>query len=177
MRPRLPTLAAALLCATLALGLVLPAAGDARLSRAVVSRLWATINICDTDRYPSTVGVRANTASTSRRDVLYLRYRLEFWSPPDNSWLPLRVGGDSGLLRVGRGRFPRLQHGYTFPVTRPSSGVFSFRAKVHFEWRRRGRVLDRITLKTRSGKPARGSDPPGYSVGVCDIAAETPENA
>lgn len=126
----------------------------------------ATVNICDTAKYPNVIGLRARTASTSKRDVLYMRFRVQWFSTDGAQWHNLSYGGDSGWIRVGRGAYRHLESGYSFQFDSPAF----LRGVVDFRWRKGRRVVGKTRRFTESGfKGSDSADPPGFSAGSCEI--------
>src|SRR4051812_21078714 len=75
---------------------------------------WATVNVCDTDAAPNTVGIRASMpGSRSGQEERYMRFVVEYHSRADERWYRIAAGGDSGYLSIGKGRKAR-QFGRSF---------------------------------------------------------------
>ena len=167
----------ALVASTLATALFVPAtpaeAGQTRL-------LWATVNICDSPRYPNMVGVRASMPGNGRRQRMYMRFSASWYRIAEDDWRPL-PGGRSGWIYVGSARFRARQGGYTFSVSQPPAGKSHVvRGTVDFQWRalrrRAGKsrwvVAKRVRATTRAGAPGvQEGDPPGLSLGACEVGA------
>jgi len=133
--------------------------------------LWATVNVCDTEGHPDTIGIRGSMPGTGRReDRMYMRFVVQYRAA-DGAWRALSTGGDSGWVRVGHGGWGARQSGYSFRV-RPPSGRVRLRGLVRFEWRRGRRVVRRETRATEAGhRSTAGADPRGYSRGTCIVRA------
>ena len=133
--------------------------------------LWATVNVCDTDDHPDTIGIRGSMPGTGRRtDRLYMRFQVQFQAA-DGTWRPLSSGGLSEWELVGRGTWEARQSGYSFRV-RPPEGSVRLRGLVRFEWRRHGRVVRREIRATEGRhRSTAGADPPGFSRGTCVVRA------
>jgi hypothetical protein len=133
--------------------------------------LWATVNVCDTDDHPDTIGIRGSMPGTGRRgDRMYMRFSIQFQAA-DGSWRNLSSGGVSHWESVGRGDWEARQSGYSFKV-RPAQGSVRLRGIVRFQWRRGGKVIRRETRATEAGhRSTAGADPKGWSRGVCIIRA------
>jgi hypothetical protein len=161
MRPRvlLPALALVVLAA--------PSA-DARRS----SRLWATVNVCDTIRHPDTIGIRGSMpGSKFRRARMFMRFQVQYFRASDQLWHNLSQGGDSGFVRVGRARYRARQAGQRFVFAPPSVGAWTMRGAVTFEWRLGRRVVRHVRLLTTAGhRSSADADPPGYSAATCVIS-------
>jgi hypothetical protein len=138
----------------------------AALARAARSPdLWATVNICDTPRYPDTIGIRGQMPGLGFAARLYMRVRVEYWS--DETRRFELVPGVDQTVSVGRATRGVHQSGVTFQFIPPAG---TLRGLVTFEWKRSGRVLGRLTRKTGHGyQHVDFADPPGYSAGTCSI--------
>ena len=165
LRPRMRRLSCAL--ALLALALTAPA--QAQGPSGAEPLLWATVNVCDTDEQPDTIGIRGSMPGTGRaEDRLYMRFVVQFQAP-DRSWRELTRGGESEWELVGQGSSPSRQSGRSFRV-RPPDGSARMRGLVRFEWRRAGRALRRAARATTAGhRSTAGADPEGYSRAACVI--------
>ena len=140
--------------------------------------LWATVNICDSPRYPNVVGVRASMPGNGRRQRMFMRFSAFWYRLGQRDWQPL-PGGRSGWIEVGSARFRARQAGYSFKVSQPPAGrSFVVRGVVEFEWRAierrgedsRGVVKKRMRATTRGGvRGAQEGDPPGLSLGACEV--------
>ena len=163
-----PVLAAA--CAALALLPTSPAAAaDFQKSR----HLWATVNVCDTERNPDTLGVRASMPGSGRKgETMWMRFRVQYYSEREQLWHNFTAadGTDSGYIRVGRhARYKARQSGYLFPFSPDAGERYRLRGAVEFQWRRRGRVMRNARELTTAGHRAAVADPEGYSAATCDI--------
>ena len=164
-------LAASVIAAT-ALTCAVPA--EARQTRL----LWATVNICDSPRYPNVVGVRASMPGNARRQWMFMRFSAFWYRLGQRDWQPL-PGGRSSWIEVASARFRARQAGYSFRVSQPPAGrSFVVRGVVEFEWRAIERRRDhsgwvvkkRKRATTRSGvRGAQEGDPPGLSLGACEV--------
>ena len=142
------------------------ASGDTR-------EVWATVNVCDTESAPNTIGIRASMpGSRSGAEVRWMRFVVEYFSKADDRWHRLADGGDSGFLRVGKGRRPR-QFGRSLRIE-PAGETVLLRGRVYFQWRTEGGdILQRASARTRKGHRSNaGADPPGYSASTCTITKE-----
>jgi hypothetical protein len=157
-----------------ALTMVSCACAIAVSTAAATPKLWATVNVCDTEQAPDAMGVRAGMPGNGTGQRIYMRFSAEHWSPTRQVWLPLRDTGTSPWIPAGQ---RRKQAGWTFEFAPPAEGVtFTMRAVVDFEWRaakprRRARqpgILRRATRPTETGIPGvRRGDPPGTSKALC----------
>jgi hypothetical protein len=168
--------------------------GQARTA-AARDRLWATVNVCDTDGSPDAMGVRASMPGNGRRNqLMFMRFSAQWWSGSAQQWLDV-PGGVSPWQRAGSARYVARQAGYTFDfVTPPAGRGYLLRGNVELQWRaphkpqvaRRDRwsaavsrpvamprwtVAKRSTVFTRTGiKGVDGGDPPGTSKAICLIS-------
>ena len=159
-----------LLIAILLLALAAPAsAAEPTVNQSPL--LWATVNICDTERNPDTLGVRASMPGSGRRsERMFMRFRAQFFSEVDNRWHNFRSKEtDSGFVRVGSARFRARQSGWSFRFDLPAGQRFEMRGVVNFEWRRRGRDVRRATKRTTGGHRTAESDPKRFSAATCVI--------
>jgi hypothetical protein len=135
--------------------------------------LWATVNVCDTAAWPDTIGIRASMpGSRSGQDVRWMRFVVEYFSKPDDRWYRVADGGDSGWLRVGKGRRPK-QFGRSLRIEPPAGERVLLRGRVLLQWRTDdGEVLRRASERTRRGhRSDAGDDPRGYSAATCTITS------
>jgi hypothetical protein len=162
-----------ILCAAL---LALPASSGGATSRAV----WATLNICDTEAHPDSVGVRASMpGNDSRRQTMHMRFTVQY-QRPDGTWIPIAGRPSTGYRYVGRAaRFVRREFGHTFVLSPPAEGeTFTVRGVVDFHWRvrrRRGGQVRSVVVRraraisTQRSRPVDEADPPGFSASQCQI--------
>jgi hypothetical protein len=162
--------------------LFLSAAAIAPTSNALAAkpdRLWATVNICDTLRFPNQMGVRASMPGNGTRERMYMRFRAQFFNATKNKWFNVKGNADSGWVLAGSARFVSREAGWTFSFSAPAAGSsFTLRGLVNFQWRVRKRVHGKLRTVivrrsreiTQGGqKSPVGADPPGYSSGTCAI--------
>jgi len=169
MRPRLRTLVP-LLAAPL---LLAPAPAAAK----PVKNLWATVNRCDTETSPNTIGVRASMPVPKTRQRLYVHFRVQFWSVTRQRFL--EADASTRWLRVGGGRRAATQAGFSFPFADPPEGEqFVLRGVVQFRYtarrKRNGKMrwvivkqYERATRHAQRGVEA--ADPPGASYALCIV--------
>lgn len=135
--------------------------------------LWATVNVCDTEAKPNTVGIRASMPGSGfRRERMFVRFQVQYLSMRDSKWHNLGADGDSGWVALGSGRFKARQAGRDFLMAQPEAGqTFRVRGAVTFEWRRGTKVVRRVRKRTEKGHPGtRGADPPSFSAASCVIS-------
>ncbi|MEJ7797230.1 MAG: hypothetical protein WKF42_01930 [Solirubrobacteraceae bacterium] len=139
--------------------------------------LWATVNVCDpadprAGIGPDTIGIRASMpGARDGRELMYMRFRVQFLGEADERWHNVKQGGDSGWTKVGRARYKARQSGRNFRLSPPGGKAsILLRGKVSFEWRLKGEVVRRATtLTTKGHRSSAGADPAGYSVATCTI--------
>ncbi|MBA3327142.1 MAG: hypothetical protein H0T43_02420 [Solirubrobacterales bacterium] len=174
MSPRVGILAVALLA--IVVGPVAGAGAQSEPrdpSRRTVSDselLWATVNVCDTEKHPDTIGVRGSMpGARDGREMMWMRFQVQYFSPADGRWHQVRSGGDSGFVRVGRARFEARQSGRSFRFA-PRSRSVLLRGVVTFEWRRSGEVVRRARKRTTADhRSSAGADPENHSASNCTI--------
>ena len=163
-----PVLAAA--CAALALLPLAPAhAADFQKSR----HLWATVNVCDTERNPDTLGVRASMPGSRRKgETMWMRFRVQYFSEREQLWHNFSAGDgtDSGYVKVGRhARYRSRQSGFLFPFSPEVGERYRLRGAVEFQWRNGRRVMRNAREITQGGREPTVADPAGYSAATCEI--------
>jgi hypothetical protein len=133
--------------------------------------LWATVDVCSPKDQPNTIGIRGSMPGDSHaKDVMYMRFRVQYLDVTTKKWLNLTQGADSGFLKVGSAQLAR-QAGRSFQFA-PVAGkpAVSLRGEVIFQWRRRTTVLQTATVSTTAGhKSLAGADPRGYSAATCTL--------
>lgn len=151
-----------------------PAAAAARRpASAPIARsplLWATVNVCNTRRYPHTVGLRASMPGDgARRERMRLRLLVQYRSRTDGAWHPVGAGGDSGWIGVGNAAVRAREAGERFRFLAPGDRrAVRMRGAVTFEWRRGSRLVRRLTRLTSGGhRSGAGADPPGHTAATC----------
>jgi hypothetical protein len=160
--------------ATLAAGLGVAATGAGAAKKP--SPLWATVNVCDTERHPDMAGFRAQAPGNNTDQRIYMRFRAQWFRHSDKTWHTVGGPGTSPWVYAGSARFKTRQAGWTFGFNAPPQGQkFTIRGVVYVHWRERGgdgkyHPVKRARLITFKGHPGtKDSDPPGYSNGVCVI--------
>ena len=128
--------------------------------------LWATVNICDTAKFPDRLGIRARAPGTGQPQKIWMRFFAEYMK--DGRWVRVD-GARSKWIKVGSAEFKYQEIGYTFrmgPLTPGDS--FRMRGLVKFQWRRNGKVQRATRVRTTGGHTAAtGGDPEGYSKATC----------
>lgn len=157
------------------------------------SRLWATVNVCDTERSPDAMGIRASMPGNGTRQVMFMRFSAQWYSGQAERWLEV-PGGVSPWQRAGSARYAARQAGYTFEfVTPPAGRGYLMRGSVEFQWRSlqrpeaarrdrwsptilpkpraRWKVAKRSSILTRTGiEGVDGGDPRGASKAICLVS-------
>jgi hypothetical protein len=154
--------------------LVAPAGAGKKKPRSVYRspHLWATINVCDTEASPDTIGVRGSIPGSGvRGERMYMRFQVQYYSRMERRWHNITRGADSGWVAVGRAVYQSRQAGWSFRFTPNADGTpHRLRGAVTFEWRRGDRVVRRARKRTSRGHDdVRGADPPGHSASVCEL--------
>jgi hypothetical protein len=134
--------------------------------------LWATVDVCNPKNQPDTIGIRGSMPGDGdSKDIMYMRFRVQYLDATTNTWLYLSKGADSGFLKVGTGEVTR-QAGRSFQFA-PSTGksAFVLRGSVVFQWRKGATVLETTTKPTTSGHTSlAGADPRGFSATTCKLS-------
>ncbi len=132
---------------------------------------WSTVNVCDTEAAPNTIGIRASMpGSRSGQEERYMRFVVQYFSRADNRWYRIAAGGDSGYLSIGKGRKAR-QFGRSFRIEPRAGEPVLLRGRVYFQWRLKGAVVRGASAVTRKGHRSNtGDDPEGYSASTCTIS-------
>lgn len=152
----------------------LPAAAEQRAAGAS-RHLWATVNVCDTERWPDTIGIRGSMpGSKDGRETLWMRFQVQFLAAEDGRWHDVPEGGDSGFVYVGPAGVKARQAGRSFRISPKKGQQVLLRGKVSFEWRVKRAVVRRASARTRRGhRSSAGSDPPGYTASTCTITPDS----
>ncbi len=180
MSPRI-TIVAGLLLTTIAWPSVTSGA-EKRDSKRVPTveksrHLWATVNVCDPDDPPhaigpDTIGIRASMpGSRDGRELMYMRFRVQYLSDRDDRWHNVTKGGDSGWKKVGRARYKARQAGRNFRLSPPKGrDSIELRGKVNYLWRLRGKTVRKAVVLTTKGHRSRaGTYPKNFSAATCTI--------
>ncbi|MEA2149291.1 MAG: hypothetical protein QOD69_1121 [Solirubrobacteraceae bacterium] len=162
---------ALLLAAAVAPVATVAAQGTVESSR----HLWATVNVCDTERWPDTVGIRGSMpGSGDPRETMWMRFQVQFQSPVDGKWHNVPAGGDSGFVVAGAAQVKARQSGRSFRISPRKGEQVLLRGKVSFEWRVKDVVMRSASMRTQKGhKSSAGSDPPGYSAATCTVTPDS----
>jgi hypothetical protein len=141
---------------------VLLLATGAAPARAADSKLWATVNLCDTAAHPDEIGIRAALPLRGSRTAR-LRFRVQYHDLSDGRWRWVR-DADSHWRKVGH----RRQSGWTFEVA--GDGTQVLRGVVNYRWKRHGKIVRRARRVTLGGhRSTAGADPADFSAATCRI--------
>lgn len=133
--------------------------------------LWATVDVCSPKDQPNTIGIRGSMPGDGHpKDVMYMRFRVQYLDDTTKRWLDLAQGADSGFLKVGSARVAR-QAGRSFQFAAAAGkSAFTLRGDVVFQWRKGSTVLQTATVPTTAGHTSlAGADPRGYSAATCKL--------
>ena len=151
----------------LLLVLALPAAAPGSHAK----DLWATVNICDTERNPNVLGVRASMPGNGTEQTMWMRFRASYYDRAIENWRDVGGNSLSPWIKVGDARYRSRQGGRKFRIEPPAPTTsYVVRGVVEYQWRRGKKVVRRERQKTKSGhRTGRHGDPRGYSAGICEI--------
>jgi hypothetical protein len=159
----------ALLLVLLLLALA-PAAASAR-----EPTLWATVNVCNTEKQPDAIGIRASMPGVPKGAKLTVRFRVQYRTADrtsDDGWEDVE-GADSGWRPAGAGiaKGVAVESGWSFTFAHPPNPV-TLRGVVRFRWRRGDQLPRQAELPTEAGhRSIAGADPPGYSAATCELGS------
>jgi hypothetical protein len=137
-----------------------------------VKDLWATVNVCDTEKSPNDMGVRARMPGDGTHRHLYMRFTAQF-RVAKNKWKTVSGQGRSKWIYAGSALFRNQELGYTFSFDAPKPGTsYVMRGLVQFEWRAKGsgKVVRRSHRFTAKGHPTKPAEPKGFSAATCKIS-------
>jgi hypothetical protein len=130
--------------------------------------LWATVNICDTRRYPNTIGVRGQMPALGFSSSMTLDIQVNYYSKAKKRFLPSPSPDATKAIRLGSSSDLIQQAGWTFGGWPPHTGLLN--ATIKFVWKRSGQVLGQTTRRTTAGHhDADFGSPPRYSAKQCRI--------
>ena len=133
--------------------------------------LWATVDVCSPKDQPDTIGIRGSMPGDGHpKDVMYMRFHVQYLETASKKWLDLTQGADSGFLKVGSAQVAR-QAGRSFQFA-PAAGkpAFTLRGYVVFQWRRGTKVLQTAPEASTAGHTSlAGADPHGFSAATCKL--------
>jgi hypothetical protein len=133
--------------------------------------LWATVNICDTERHPNVLGVRASMPGNGTRQTMWMRFRASYFDRATERWRDVGGSSRSPWIKLGNARYRSRQAGRKFKIDPPlPTTSHVVRGLVEYRWRRARKTVRRRKQKTLSGhRTGRHGDPHGYSAGTCEI--------
>ena len=118
-------------------------------SAAHAGDLWATVNICDTERNPNVLGVRASMPGNGTTQTMSMRFRASYFDRSTERWCDVggtaaRRGSTSATRAIARRGGPQVPHRPSAPHDQPRRA-----------WRRR------LPLAPRpQDRPARDAEDP-----------------
>jgi hypothetical protein len=126
--------------------------------------LWTTINICNTRRYPLTLGIRGQMPSLGFPASLYMNVQALYLSNRRFVAVP-KV---RKLIGLGRQATGLHQGGVSFRFS-PGAGRLS--GTIRFIWKRGGKVVAQATRRATRGHPSADyGNPTHYSAAQCKIS-------
>jgi hypothetical protein len=134
--------------------------------------LWATINVCDTEAHPDTIGIRGSMPGLGVRTSVWMRFQVQFLAKSDGKWHNLDSSADSAWKKLGVARNRVIESGQNFTFLPPADGgSHTLRGAVSFKWVRKGHVVRKLREITEAGhRSTAGADPAGYSGAICQIS-------
>jgi hypothetical protein len=144
-----------------------PTAGEIRLAirhAEQSSALWATVNICNTRRYPGRLGIRGQMPSLGFAASLSMDIQVEYLNAANRRFRPVpganRAIGFTATTGLN-------QEGANWRFT-PHTGTLS--ATITFTWTLARKVLARATRAATAGHPdADFGDPAHFSAAQCKM--------
>ena len=132
--------------------------------------LWSTINICDTQRHPDQLGIRARMPGNGTKQKMWMRFFAQYQRK--GAWVSV-PGAMSSWRRAGSAAYEWAERGWTFQIDDldPGDG-FQMRGLVKFQWRKHGEVLREKHAYTSAGHATSDGDPKGYSAATCFMSGD-----
>jgi hypothetical protein len=125
---------------------------------------WATVNLCDTDKRPDAIGIRASMPGVPKGARLLMRFRAQFKTAA--GWQDVK-GANSGWQRIGTAHGTPAESGWSFSFVHPASAV-TLRGVAQLRWRHGEDVPRTVELTTEAGhRSSAGADPADYSAATC----------
>jgi hypothetical protein len=144
-----------------------PTSGQIRLAIRRAERsgaLWATINICNTRRYPGRLGVRGQMPSLGFATSTSMNIQVDYLSQANHRFRPVPGASRAIVFTATTGLH---QEGANWRF-KPHTGTLS--ATITFTWSLARQVLARATRPVTAGHPdADFGDPPHFSAAQCKI--------
>jgi hypothetical protein len=130
---------------------------------------WATVNVCDTDKQPDAIGIRASMPGTPKGARLTMRFIVQYRAA-DGDWQDVE-DADSGWRPAGIGHGLPAESGWSFTFAHPHKPVV-LRGLVRFRWRVGDRLPKQSEVLTEAGhRSSAGADPAGYSAATCALGS------
>lgn len=130
------------------------------------TKLWATVNICNSRRYPDDLGIRGQMPALGFAAWLSMDVKLYYYSSSQKRYVPVPTRGTK-LVRLGRSSSGLQQSGALFQFSPHQPALM---ATVEFIWRRSGHLLGSATRSTTAGhRDADYGSPPHHSAASCKI--------
>jgi hypothetical protein len=131
------------------------------------SSLWATINICNSRRYPNTLGVRGQMPTLGFSASLSMLIQVDYYSPQIKRFVAIKSSNAISKLSLGSASSGLQQDGAVFPFA-AHTGLLN--ATIVFTWKRGGKVLGQTKRRTSAGhRDADYGSPPHFSAAHCQI--------
>ncbi|HSO97904.1 MAG TPA: hypothetical protein VLP43_03060 [Solirubrobacteraceae bacterium] len=128
------------------------------------SALWATVNICDTPKFPHVIGIRGEMPALGFGAKLRMTFMIDYAA--GNGFKPLR--GVADAINLGAATSGVYQGGVRFTFG-PHAGAL--RGRARFSWRVGKRTVGTVIRITTAGHHgASYGDPRGFSAARCSIA-------
>jgi hypothetical protein len=136
------------------------------VDRAERSRaLWATVNICNTRKYPRVIGIRGEMPALGFAAQLRITFMLDYAAGTGFKRLP----HVAQPVSLGTHRSGAYQGGVRFRFRPQDTGVL--RGRVRFSWRLGRRTVGTVVRTTTAGHHGVSyGDPRGFSAARCSIA-------
>jgi hypothetical protein len=129
-------------------------------------KLWATVNICNTNRHPNVLGIRGQMPALSYRALLTMRIQVKYWSDADSRFKD--VPHTRHTVSLGTKTTGTHQGGLSFQFS-PHAGFLA--ATIRFDWIRSRRSIGHVTRWTTPHHPdADAGDPRHFSAWKCVIS-------
>jgi hypothetical protein len=142
-----------------------------KLTTAQSKLLWATVNICDTDKYPDTIGVAGSMPMIKKANRLYMRFRIQYRDEVTKTFKQIpgdEADSDWEIVDPGKGK--ARQAGHDFTLAAPKKGSYIVRAQILFQWRKSNKVVFSAARYTTAGHPkTKVADPKLFSAATCTI--------
>jgi hypothetical protein len=128
--------------------------------------LWATINICNSHRYPDQIGVRGQMPSLGFSTAMSMTVTLNSWSATTKRFVAIASPNAVDAIPLGTHSRSLEQKGVRYPFNRGQKGLWD--ATIVFTWKRDGKVLGQTQRTTTAGhRDADEGSPPHYSAAQC----------